>query len=220
MYLDSVHDMHAGTIGVSTRIEHKFLLPTSQILGARKIEVCKTAFCRAYGISHWTLNQMAVRLKKNEDSHGLEFNDRSGSISSLREAESIGQRHNLVPALTVEVGSFSHCSGDEFDTFILFQQQQCTVLKNTHQSGHCYLWMKVYFDQFGDHIPNSKDQIHLDPIDKFTIYEEYMQEIQISNIGITPLCYSKFLIMWTTLFSHGSIREFKAVTGQKLANQY
>ena len=79
--------------------------------------------------------------------------------------------------------------------------------------------MKVYFDQFGDHIPNSKDQIHLDPIDKFTIYEEYMQEKQISNIGIAPLCYSKFLIMWTTLFPHVSIREFKAVTGQKFANQ-
>ena len=112
VYIASVHDIHAGTIGVSTRIEHKFLLPTSQILGAHKIEVCKTAFCRAYGISHWTLNQMAVRLKKNEDSHSLEFNDRSGSISSLREAESIGQRHNLVPALTVEVSSFFHCTGN------------------------------------------------------------------------------------------------------------
>jgi len=69
---------------------------------------------------------------------------------------------------------------------------------------------------FGDHIPNAKDQIHLDPIDKITIYEEYLQEVDVTHADIDPVGYSKFLEIWKELFPHVSIREFKAVTGDSI----
>ena len=90
------------------------------------------------------------------------------------------------------------------------------VTKNSPESLHCFLWMLTYFDQFGDHIPNAKDQIHLDPIDKSTIYEEYVQEVEITKMDIVPVSYTKFLELWTTCFPHVSIREYKAVTGKHL----
>ena len=89
------------------------------------------------------------------------------------------------------------------------------VTKNSPESMHCHLWMMHHFDQFGDHIPNGKDQIHLDPIDKLTIYEEYVAEVEFSRLDIVPVSYTKFLELWKLCFPHVSIREYKAVTGEQ-----
>jgi len=73
--------------------------------------------------------------------------------------------------------------------------------------------MEYYFNQFGDHIPNSKDEIHLDPIDKLSIYEEYTDEMDLLRSDTKPISYEQFLDMWRDLFPYVTIREFKAVTG-------
>jgi hypothetical protein len=74
--------------------------------------------------------------------------------------------------------------------------------------------MECYFNQFGDHIPNSDGQIHLDPIDKFDIYDEYIRDVTALYANTSLLSYTRFLELWDLLFPFVTIRVYKAVTGK------
>ena len=74
--------------------------------------------------------------------------------------------------------------------------------------------MECYFNQFGDHIPNSDGEIHLDPVDKFDIYDEYVRDVSALYTDDSVIGYPKFLETWATCFPFVSIREYKQVTGK------
>ena len=62
-------------------------------------------------------------------------------------------------------------------------------------------------------MPNS-DQIHLEPQEMKSIYDEYVLEY-----GKTPawlITYDAFCKLWRDCFPYVKIREFKAVTGNYL----
>ena len=77
-----------------------------------------------------------------------------------------------------------------------------------------FYWMECYFNQFGDHIPNSDGAIHLDPVDKFDIYEEYCRDVSSLYTDESVIGYPKFVETWDKCFPFVSIREYKQVTGK------
>lgn len=55
-------------------------------------------------------------------------------------------------------------------------------------------------------------EIHLDPIDKNEVYEEYAENAIIHNE--VPYSYNEFCEMWRNAFPHVRIRQYKAVSGK------
>ena len=81
------------------------------------------------------------------------------------------------------------------------------VLPNTEAARECYVWMKEYFNVAGDHMPNKKE-IHLDNEPIFKLYDRYKKQT------IYHLGYTQWRNIWTELFPHVKMREYKQVTGK------
>jgi len=65
--------------------------------------------------------------------------------------------------------------------------------------------MKEYFDIAGDHMPNSKE-IHIENSPLIDLYKIYKKDVILQWLS-----YTQWLSMWTTLFPHVKMREFKQV---------
>lgn len=58
------------------------------------------------------------------------------------------------------------------------------------------------------------DEIHLEPINRCTIYHDYRDEME--KNGTDALSITKFLLLWRECYPKVKIREYKAVTGSLL----
>jgi hypothetical protein len=207
------HSISKDGLKMVGKVETDFKLAVDDTPGSPKISVCRAAFCKAYGISVWYMDQISSRYKKGEEGDWRSFCDRDAGAKSLDEAESLSKRYFVCSFCG---SSLIRHVRHNLDPPLDLRQRQMAVTKNSPQSLHCFVWMHHYFNMFGDHIPNAKDQIHLDPIDKITIYEEYLQEVNVTHADVDPISYPKFLELWKELFPHVSIREYKAVTGENV----
>ncbi len=70
----------------------EFKLAVDESPNSKKIPVCRIAFCRAYGVFHWYLDQLSRRFKIGEVEGERDFNDNALGAKSLAEAESVGER--------------------------------------------------------------------------------------------------------------------------------
>ena len=75
----------------------------------------------------------------------------------------------------------------------------------------CYAWMHNYFELVGDCIPNSDGEVHLEPLNIWEVWEEYVEDMKF--VCEPYLEVKTFGQMWKHCFPHVKIREFKAVTG-------
>ena len=71
-------------------------------------------------------------------------------------------------------------------------------------------WLRDYFEFHGDFMPKSAE-IHLEPINRCTIYNDYCEEL--TKNGTPTLSITKFLLLWRNGYPLVKIREYKAVTG-------
>lgn len=175
----------------SARLTHKWTLDTPF---GKRIEVCRHAWCTAYGISHTVLDGFALDYKrgvKEVDSEVL--GDRTRAQMSFSEMEKMAERHGL-----------------ELDT----RHIQAAIMPNSREALLAFVWLELYFNQYGDHAPNAAGQIHLDPVEKKSIWEEYVRDIVEWYPDERYYSYGKFLELWDLLFPFVSIREYKAVTGK------
>jgi hypothetical protein len=63
---------------------------------SQSIKVCRHAFCRAYGISHWMLDTISSNLKKGLSAvDGTNFHDRSKPTYSFEEMKAIAKRNGI-----------------------------------------------------------------------------------------------------------------------------
>ena len=173
------------------RLQHKWYLNTP--FGSR-IQVCRSAWCTAYGISHAVLDGFADELKrglKEVDSEVL--GDKSRPAMSYAEMQKMAERHGL-----------------DLDT----RHIQAAIMPKSREALLAFVWLELYFNQYGDHAPNAAGEIHLDPIEKKTIWEEYVRDITEWYPGERYYSYSKLLELWDLLFPFVSIRVYKAVTGK------
>ena len=86
------HGISKDGLKLTSKIDSEFKLAVDESPNPRKISVCRIAFCRAYGVSHWYLDQLSRRFKIREMEGERDFNDHALGSKSLGEAESIGER--------------------------------------------------------------------------------------------------------------------------------
>ncbi len=161
------------------------------------IPVCKTAYLFAHGISRSTLERIQAAIKDYKVSAvfgGDRFTDNSRvSDETVRRlmskfAESLGLDGEMIGSCRIP---------------------------NTRRGLVCYGWLHWFFHLVGDKIPN-KDEIHLEPIDRKEVHNEYTATMAhyFPEEPDVALGYVAFLRIWTHNFPNVKIREYKAVTGK------
>lgn len=211
---DRVRDKHldqqfCGTVGTSLpstarylaenggkkrrgdRLTHKWLLRTPF---SKSIEVCRHAWCTAYGISHSVLDGFAKDYKQGKHEVDSEvLGDKTRPAKTFLEMQRMAAEHGM-----------------ELET----RHIQAAIMPHSREALLAFVWLELYFNQYGDHAPNAAGEIHLDPIEKKTIWEEYVRDIVEWYSDDNYYSYSKFTELWDLLFPFVSIRVYKAVTGK------
>ena len=85
------------------------------------------------------------------------------------------------------------------------------LLPNTEPAIHLYSWLDNHFKLSGDFQPNT-GEIHLDPVEKKEVYEEYVNEATLCDLQ--PQSLTQFCKIWKDCFSNVKIRKYKACTGK------
>ena len=136
---------------------------------------------------------MIRQIKDGVFNGSRSFNDRTRvSEEAILEAMSI----HLVDSVT----------GQPSQGGLTVAQKASMRLNNSTEQLKAYAWMHSYFHLVGDHQPNSNEEIHLDPVDKYDIYTEYYKEMlpkgEINRSTPSPniLGYSSFLMLWDKCF--------------------
>lgn len=139
------------------------------------------------------LDDFAAEMKAGYSSSSRELDDRSRFIKSQKHAKAAGKRQGI----------------DLSDEDI-----RLILLPNTEKAIAASYWLESFFQFHGEYMPNS-DEVHLDPIDRITIYREYVEDLNKNDQD--ALSVTKFLFLWNQGFPNVRIREYKAVTGKCFA---
>ena len=160
-------------------LQHKFKIG----VGANAATVCRTAWARAFNISHHMLDSLAQEYKSGQlGAKSRALNDHSHSCKDYHSAM------NKLQLVTDNPSKY--LAG--------------MILPNTDASKEAYYWFKEYFEICGDHMPNS-NEIHLESQDKIEIYEVYKREC------LHKFHYTHWDWLWTNLYPHVKIRVYKQV---------
>lgn len=160
------------------------------------VPCCKSSFCDAYDIGNTVLNDIISEIK------------RESGVLTIVPAVSAGSLKSQLNSARIKA---ILKVADERGMDLTRQQIQAMSIPNTDQSVRCFAWMDYYFNLLGDDIPNA-DEKHLEPIPCTEIHAEYVADM--TREGCEPLTYVAWGEIWTTLFPHVKVRQFKAVTGK------
>ena len=72
--------------------------------------------------------------------------------------------------------------------------------------------MNYFFNLVGDVMPNTDQEIHLEPVLLKDVYQEYVEDIEANKLERVHI--EAFRVVWIDCFPNVRIREFKAVTGK------
>ena len=116
--------------------------------------VCKNAFMEAWGI-----NLSLLKVLRKEIKQGV-----------LKTAHEITNRYSKVS------GDYSKLlESCGLSNVVNVDRLYISKLPNTEAAHHLYNWLENYFQLSGDNEPNCAE-IHLDPVGKKEVYEEYVNE--------------------------------------------
>ena len=163
-------------------------------IGIHRAKVCRKRFMLTYDIKHWYLENLCSQIKKGVVNSQKPLNDATPVVAHndfIHKFELVALKHGVTVS----------------------RNQLCAIqLPNTVDSIHTFGWLNFYFNMVGDLIPNSDNQIHLEPTlvqDIYAEYSHFMTAQDLNSLGRT-----QFAKLWQTCFPHVSIREYKAVTGK------
>ena len=91
------------------------------------------------------------------------------------------------------------------------EQKAMLRMPSSTENIQCYAWMEEHFDLIGDKVSNKNGEIHIEPCEMVSVWEEYVDDYKNSINGIVSL--EVFYDIWKKCFPYVKIREFKAVTG-------
>lgn len=157
--------------------------------------VCRSCFAGVYDVGDTSLTAYCAEVKKNIKNGDGDLNDRSNSFAYDAEFQRAFAR-----LAKTRGRKLSHT------------QIAAIQIANTSTALATYSWMDYFFKLVGDFIPNSNDEIHLEPITIQEIHDEYV--IDMEHQGDESLGYEAFLRMWNSCFPYVKIREYKQVTGK------
>ena len=75
-----------------------------------------------------------------------------------------------------------------------------------------YLWLANYVNTYGDHIPNSPDDINLHLLRRKDVYDEYCS--QKTTVDEDIVTYERFMALWRVLLPKAKSRPWCNVTGK------
>ena len=154
--------------------------------------VCYRTFMKAWGINKHLLSNLRDDVKEN-------------FVRTVRG----GSRR--LPPFEGDVAEMLKSSG--VGIVLSPERLRLASMPQSEASSHCNLWMENYFQLCGDFQPNT-GEIHLDPVKKCDIYEEYVSETE--PFGLPVVSLSRFKRMWKKDFPLVKIRKYKACTGKCL----
>jgi hypothetical protein len=159
-----------------------------------RIEVCKSRYSKCVSRGETFLDNLISEIKSGIVVASSPLNYRSNlSLGAIDEMKKVADKMGLS----------------------LSPEQLGTIgMSNTLEMLTLASWMKEYFHTCGDTTPNRNREIHLEPVEKKAIYEEYRADL-FFNLQ-TPLSFSSFNRCWNTVFPFVKIREFKSVSGKCL----
>ena len=164
--------------------------------GAERIVVCRYGFEMAYQITRWYSDDLISRFKDGDANVSACFTDRTALDKS-------GINDKRVIAFCKHFG-------------IALNRRQIRALKipNSMQSLSTVAWMNYYFKLMADNVPNIAEELHLEPVKKAAIYEEYCFDCSSYSDVMVPIALALFLAIWRSVFAYVKVRKFKQCCGK------
>jgi hypothetical protein len=178
-------------VRITKHKKYKFCILAGQ--GDNMHLVCKRGFCIAYNVSHWYVEDLIEKLKK-------------GDMSVLRHLN-----HGIAIPPSVIKDSRLDNFAELYGIFLTPVQHGSLQIGNSVPHMVTAAWMQYYFSLVGDHVPNSDHQIHLEPIPKKTVWEEYKFDME--ELGEIVLDLNTFLRIWKNVFPYVKCRKYKSSCG-------
>jgi len=154
--------------------------------------ICRLAFCKAYGVSHRLFESICAELKAgltNKESACNEMDDQS-AIDSEVEPNEI--EHSLDVHISQETIAAMECP-------------------NTHEAKLLNAWISNYIRYSADIWPNREGVIHIPNLEKKEIWKIYFREVLAE--GSRPLTYVRFVELWELMFPHVQKKPLYGVMG-------
>jgi hypothetical protein len=154
------------------------------------LEICSKAFQLIFNLSKSSFSNFIKQIKGGNLNGDRRFND----MTKVPQEELIlAQNMILLDAST----------GLPSDKGLTKEQKASMLLKNSPIQLKAYAFLENYFNLIGDYQPNSSEEIHLDPVEKKKIYEEYYKAVTDPEQGgncFDVLAYNSFLDLWAKCF--------------------
>jgi hypothetical protein len=168
-------------------------------VGENAVQVCRQGFQTAYVVSSWYTDDLIIRIKNGDVNADLLITDRS----ALSKKSGITD-----PKVT------NFC--EHFGITLSRMQVRAMRVPNTVQSLSTVAWMNYYFKLIGDNVPNAAEELHLEPVKRQQIHEEYCADMHscCHELGAGPMCIASFRELWRQVFSYVKIRKFKHCCGK------
>ena len=164
--------------------------------GVDRIVVCRGGFETAYQISSWYTDDLIDRIKDGCVNDEATFTDRTAIDKS-------GINDTRVIAF---------CK--HFRISLTRKQLRALKIPNSFSSLTAVAWMNYYFGLMADNVPNAAEELHLEPVKKHSIFEEYCADVNSYNDIAEPISEQLFLSIWKSVFSYVKIRKFKQCCGK------
>lgn len=207
-----VDEYHNSTTGETAhRMEWKL-----QIRGAMPYGpyiVCRKVFAYVWGISEYKLKSASKTVKASRAGYASKmthttkpWNDASrvfdsysfNDITKIYEENLVfdDELYGMPPSTEIVRSSLT--------PFALAQQ-------------HCVSWMGEYFEAFGDHSPNSFEDIKLNSGSIKEQYETFyfpQATMELESLGTKPVSYSLFTSLWKVIYPTVTNRSYCSIMGE------
>jgi hypothetical protein len=101
-----------------------------------------------------------------------------------------------------------------FNISLSRMQLRALKIPNSLSSLSTVAWMNYYFKLVAESPPNASEELHLEPVKKKDIYEEYCFDVQTYGDLNEPIRLELFLDIWASVFDYVKIRKFKQCCGK------
>jgi hypothetical protein len=178
-------------VRVTPKKKHKFVFHVGT--GANQHVVCRKGFIKAYTLSRWYLDDVIHRYKCGHKA--TELNEKTS-----------------IPASVVSDGAIS-AFAEEFGIRLTPEHLGNLRMADSVNTKLTVSWMTYYFSLVGDHVPNSFNEIHLEPIPRSDVYKEFCFNMEHIGDGTGAVSLDVFRKIWKEVFPHVRIRKYKSSCG-------
>ena len=175
--------------------------------------LCRKVFAYVWGISEYKLKSAAKTIKASSTGYASNM---THAIKPWNDASRIFDSY-----------SFNEIK-DIYEENMVFDDElfglppptemvRSTLTPLALSQQHCISWMNEYFEAFGDHSPNSFDDIKLN---SGSIREQYdnfyypQAAMELESMGAKPVAYPLFTSIWKVIYPTVTNRSYCSIMGE------